>query len=60
MNAIGERLYERHFGRPRIAGREMIRERLTRAAEAAGLSFGGNFLLTEWEDVVDAWQLSDW
>lgn len=60
MNAIGERLYERHFGRPRIAGREMIRERLTQAAESTGLNFGGNFLLAEWEDVVDALQLADW
>lgn len=60
MNAIGERLYERHFGRPRIAGREMIRARLTQAAEPADLNFGANFLLAEWEDVVDAWQLADW
>ncbi|MDP2810680.1 MAG: UvrD-helicase domain-containing protein [Rhodocyclaceae bacterium] len=60
LDAIGERLYERHFGRPRIAGREMIRERLTAAAAAARLKFGPNFLLAEWEDVVDAWQLDDW
>lgn len=60
MNAIGERLYERHFGRPRIVGREAVRERLTLAAEAVGLNFGGNFLLAEWEDVVDAWQLDSW
>lgn len=60
MNAIGERLYERQFGRPRIAGQEMIRERLTQAAESAEVNFGGSFLLAEWEDVVDAWQLADW
>jgi len=60
MNAIGERLYERHFGRARIVGRDMLRERLAQAATAAGLKFGASFLLAEWEDVVDAWQLADW
>ena len=61
MNAIGERLYERHFGRPRIAEREAIRSFLADATPSAnGVKVTPNFLLGEWEDVVDAWQLDSW
>jgi len=61
MNAIGERLYELHFGRPKLATRDRIRELLsTSAADVGGLRFSPQFLLSEWEDVVDAWQLDSW
>lgn len=61
MNAIGQRLYELNFGRPQIASRELIRQLLTNAACAVeGQKFSSYFLLTEWEQVVDAWQLDSW
>ena len=60
LNAIGERLYERHFGRPQIAKRDQIKQQLTDAAKLAALRFSPNFLLSEWEDLVDAWQLDSW
>lgn len=61
MNAIGERLYEQRFGRPRIASRDQIRQWLEEtAAKATGLKFTLNFLLTEWEELVDTWQLDSW
>jgi mRNA-degrading endonuclease RelE of RelBE toxin-antitoxin system len=61
MNAIGERLYEQHFGHPKIASAEVIRRFMTEAAASvADLKFSLNFLLTEWEDLVDAWQLDSW
>ena len=61
MNAIGRRLYEVNFGRPQIASRETIRELLDEAAAAAaGNRLSLHFLLTEWEHVVDAWQLDSW
>ncbi len=61
IEAIGRRLYEMHFGRPRIASRDVIRQLLTEAAgEVPGLKFNPRFLLTEWEAVVDAWQLESW
>jgi len=61
LDAIGERLYERHFGRPQIATREVIRRFLTEAAAAAGVQkFSPGFLQSEWEDLVDAWQLDGW
>ncbi len=61
MNAIGERLYEQQFGRPRIASREQVKRWLEEAAtQAPGLKFSRSFLLSEWEDLVDAWQLDSW
>lgn len=61
MNAIGRRLYEANLGRPRIASREVVRELVAEAAGAPeGNRFSSHFLLTEWEQVVDAWQLATW
>ena len=61
LNGIGLRLYELNFGKSRIATREEIRLILEEAADVvAGHKFSSHFLLTEWEDVVDAWQLDSW
>lgn len=61
MNAIGLRLYEVSFGRPQIASREVIQEFLEEAAgKVDGSRFSHHFLFTEWEQVVDAWQLETW
>ena len=61
MNAVGERLYAVHWGKPRIASREQIREFLADAARAEpALKFSPRFLLGEWDDLVDAWQLKTW
>jgi superfamily I DNA/RNA helicase len=61
IDAIGGRLYERHFGSPRLASRDDVRAAL---AEAASTVTGPNpapgFLLAEWEELVDAWQLDTW
>jgi len=61
MNAIGKRLYELNVGSPQIAPREMFQQRLEEAAgQVSGHSFTRHFLMTEWEQVVDAWQLETW
>jgi len=61
LDVIGERLYGRNFGKPVIATREEVRELLDHAVgEVEGRSFTFRFLLTEWEQVVDAWQLRNW
>ena len=61
LDAIGERLYEMKFGRSHIATRDEIRE-LIEAASATqpGLKFSAAFLLSEWEEVVDGWQVDSW
>ena len=61
MNAIGERLHELHFGRTKIASPDKIRELLIEAAGTVdGQRFSPHFLMTEWDEVVDAWQLDSW
>ena len=61
MQAIGERLYEVHWGKPTLATGLQIRDQLTGAAKAVpNLKFSQRFLLGEWLDVVDAWQLKTW
>ena len=61
INATGERLYKSHFGQINLAPPEVVHE-LLRAASERGEShkFSGRFLLTEWEQVVDARQLDTW
>lgn len=61
MNAIVRRLYELNFGRPQIASRATIQQILQEAAGVVeGHKFSLRFLMTEWEQVVDAWQLESW
>ncbi|MBA4148482.1 MAG: DEAD/DEAH box helicase [Verrucomicrobia bacterium] len=62
INAIGGRLYKSHFGQAaNLAPREVILELLTAAAKEIGNhKFSQQFLFTEWEHVVDAWQLATW
>jgi mRNA-degrading endonuclease RelE of RelBE toxin-antitoxin system len=61
LDALGLRLYKAYVGQPAIAGPEIIRGVLKGAAAAvAGHKFSLAFLLTEWEQVVDAWQLKNW
>jgi mRNA-degrading endonuclease RelE of RelBE toxin-antitoxin system len=61
LNAIGLRLYKTHVGHATIASPEIIRELMKEAASAVGgHKFGLHFLVTEWEQVVDAWQLENW
>ncbi len=62
INAIGGRLYKSHFGQPaNLAPREIISELLALASKEIGNhKFSPHFLFTEWEHVVDAWQLETW
>lgn len=61
MNAIGLRLYELNFGRAKVATRETVNQLLAEAAAAVeSHKFSQHFLWTEWEQVVDAWQLDSW
>jgi len=61
ISGVGQRLYRAHAGEPRIAAREKIEAVMREAAEAVDANkFTLHFLLTEWEQVVDAWQLRTW
>jgi superfamily I DNA/RNA helicase len=61
ISAIGSRLYKAHFGQVNHATREVILDLLSTASKEAGSHrFNSHFLFTEWEQVVDAWQLESW
>ena len=61
INATGDRLYKFHFGQINLATPEVVQELLRSASERGeNHKFSGRFLLTEWEQVVDAWQLETW
>jgi len=61
VNAIAARLYKAHFGEPKTASRADVETRMTEAAAAVdGHGFSLPFLMAEWEQIVDAWQLESW
>ena len=61
INAIGRRLFESQFGSFDIASKEAIGQLLAEASGEVGEhKFSQRFLETEWNDVVDAWQLDTW
>ena len=61
INALAERLYRLNLGAFTFASSEQIGERIEEAAAASGESkFSTGFMQTEWERVVDAWQLDTW
>ena len=61
IDAVGKRLYETQLGPAKIASRGQIQQLLKDASgRVAEFKFSARFLLGEWEDVVDAWQLTSW
>lgn len=61
LNAVGRRIYERNIGKPRFTNAETLRELFGKASKETPESrFSMQFLISEWEQVVDAWQLSTW
>ena len=62
INDLARRLYTERFGVPSRSRRTMLSARcsLKPAQSAALIRFGAKFLLNEWTDVVDAWNLQSW
>ena len=61
LDAIGLRLYKTHCGPVNLASQDAVKALLGEAAKAVnGHKFSLHFLLTEWEQVVDAGQLGTW
>lgn len=61
LNAIGLRLYRAQHGPVTLASRDVVRQLLSDASKAvSGHKFSLHFLVTEWAQVVDAWQLASW
>ncbi|MBA4491467.1 3'-5' exonuclease [Paracoccus sp. S1E-3] len=61
VSAVGYDLYSERFGQPQIAPAALVDSLITKAAaEVEGHRFSKQFLMGEWADVVDAWQLRSW
>jgi mRNA-degrading endonuclease RelE of RelBE toxin-antitoxin system len=61
LKAIGERLYGINIRKAQLASKETIAELIETAADQVEEhKFSQRFLVTEWEKVVDAWQLETW
>nr|WP_241163540.1 UvrD-helicase domain-containing protein [Burkholderia gladioli] len=61
MDTVGIKLYSAEFGKPVFANREEISSLLKSAAKNVdGLKDNTSFLLSEWDDVVDTWQVENW
>ncbi|MBA3944782.1 MAG: UvrD-helicase domain-containing protein [Herpetosiphonaceae bacterium] len=61
MKELGSDLYSEAFGPPDMVAPEVIRSLLQEiAATTPGHHWSEQFLLEEWTDVVDAWQLASW
>jgi mRNA-degrading endonuclease RelE of RelBE toxin-antitoxin system len=61
IDSIGQRLYCLHCGKIELASQEKIQTIIKQEGrDVDGHKFSNNFLLSEWQDVVDAWQLGSW
>lgn len=61
IDEVGIDLYELSFGTPKIPTRPMLRTLIREASQSVEAHrFSDRFLVTEWIDVVDAWQLDTW
>lgn len=59
--SIGARLHKAHVGPVHIASSEVLRQLVSESAQKVGESASSAaFLLAEWEQVVDAWQITTW
>ena len=53
-------IYGKQFGKPKLAQRRDVKRLIDEAVEWRGSSFSPAFLYTEWDRVVDGWQLDSW
>jgi hypothetical protein len=61
LDQLGTRLYEAQLGPVKLASRSDIRQLLSAAsADVGGHKFTLSFLVAEWDEIVDAWQLDTW
>lgn len=61
IDQIGKRLFKANIGSPAIASPDQIKAFIEKASlESDAHKFSLSFLVSEWEEVVDAWQLKKW
>ena len=60
LDAVSLSLYEAKYGTVELATPRIAEELIVDAASAEGANFALTFVTSEWERVIDAWQLSTW
>ena len=61
LSAVGLRLYKAHIGPAALVGSDTLCQLVQEASNAVGEHrFSLHFLLAEWRQVVDGWQLATW
>jgi superfamily I DNA/RNA helicase len=61
MHTIGRRLYEAQGLKENLVSKEQLQAFITEAGQSVpDHAVSQRFLLSEWQDVVDAWQLTTW
>lgn len=61
LGALGQRLHKSHIGPPNLSSTEVVAELLKSASiSVPDHKFSHRFLLTEWDQLVDAWQIDSW
>jgi hypothetical protein len=61
LDSLAVRLHKAQLGPVNLADRSQVRHAIqTASAAVADHKFSMRFLLTEWDQVVDAWQLDSW
>ena len=60
LDAVGLSLYEARCGTVELAATETVEDLVKEAMSVAGTRFAVAFVVSEWERVVDAWQLETW
>ena len=61
IGEIGQRLYAGRLGKPNLVEESVLREMLSSASSSGETHrFSEQFVWTEWNNVVDAWQLDSW
>lgn len=61
LSAVGRRLYERQFGPVNLVPEHVVKKFLESAArQVVQGKTSTPFLLAEWNEIVDAWQIGNW
>jgi mRNA-degrading endonuclease RelE of RelBE toxin-antitoxin system len=61
MKSLARRLYKLNLGEPQLAAREVIRDLIQAASQNLEENkFSLRYLLNEWDQIVDAWQIGTW
>lgn len=61
MNILAANLVESRIGKVKLITRDQLKKHISIASKKVeGHQFSNHFILNEWEQVVDAWQINSW